>query len=201
MKNLIMIFVKNPIPGKVKTRLAQTLGNDKALKIYLYLLKYTREITKNLESDKVVFYSDFIEKQDLWDTQIFQKALQTGTSLGDRMYNAFVHAFDKGYQNVLIIGSDCLELNQAHLNDAFQALKKQEVVLGPAKDGGYYLLGMNKLQRKIFENKNWSTATVFKDTLHDLKTSQTPYYLLPALSDVDYEEDLKDFDWTKIDAD
>ena len=201
MKDLIMIFVKNPIPGKVKTRLAQTLGDEKALRVYLYLLKYTKEITTKLESDKVVFYSDFIEKSDEWDEQVFQKSLQSGASLGDRMYNAFANAFEMEYQKVLIIGSDCLELNYEHLKDAFQALEKHETVLGPAKDGGYYLLGMNKLRKDIFEHKNWSTATVFEETIQDLKTSRASYYLLPELSDVDYEEDLKDFDWTKIEED
>ena len=137
----------------------------------------------------------------MWDRQTFQKALQSGASLGDRMYHAFANAFEKEYQKVLIIGSDCLELNHEHLKDAFQSLDKHETVLGPAKDGGYYLLGMSKLRKNIFENKNWSTTTVFGDTVQDLKASQTSYYLLPELSDVDYEEDLKGFDWTKINED
>ena len=200
MKNLILIFVKNPIPGKVKTRLAQTIGDDKALKVYQYLLNYTRKITEKLQSDKIVFYSDFIAENDLWDSNYFQKQVQKGDTLGDRMYQAFDSAFANGYQKIIIIGSDCLELDTKHLEEAFQALDKQEIVLGPAKDGGYYLLGMNTLHKNIFTNKNWSTPTVFQDTIQDIKESQLSYYLLPELSDVDYEEDLKEFDWSKIEG-
>lgn len=189
-----MIFVKNPALGKVKTRLAQSIGDEKALQIYLYLLKFTHQITKNLTCDKAVFYSDFIEQHDLWENETYQKYLQSGSHLGERMYQAFEVSFRKGYEKILIIGSDCLELNPEIIQTGFQSLDNQDVVIGPAKDGGYYLLGMKTPLRFIFENKTWSSPTVFEDTIRDLTHHHISYATLPVLSDVDHEEDLDGID-------
>lgn len=189
-ENLLMIFIKNPILGKVKTRLANTMGGEKALKVYLKLLEHTHKIANQVQVDKVVFYSDYIDENDIWKKSQFQKLLQKGDNLGDKMSNAFVETFSMGYKRVVIIGSDCFEINEDIISDAFKILEETEIVLGPAKDGGYYLLGMKKHYTQIFENKTWSTESVLKDTLLDISNLKLTFKLLPTLSDIDEEKDL-----------
>lgn len=190
-KNLLIIFVKNPELGKVKTRLAKTTGNQKALEIYKELLLRTLIITKPLECDKAVFYSNYIDDYDIWDSKTYKKYVQEGKDLGEKMKNAFELMFSKGYENIIIIGSDCFQLTTDNLENSFANLAKRDVVIGPAQDGGYYLLGMKRLHSRLFENKEWSTENVFLDTLLDVEKENLSYFLSETLSDVDHEEDLK----------
>ena len=189
----IIIFIKNPVLGNVKTRLASSIGNVAALEIYRELLFHTKEITKGLNADKYVYYSDKIDEDDLWDDEIYFKEVQDGADLGARMSNAFSTMFNKGYKRIVIIGSDCYELNEEILKEAFIHLKKQEVTIGPAKDGGYYLLGMNKFIPGLFLNKSWSTSGVFNETIKDLNFLNIDYTILTLLSDVDDLEDLQNY--------
>lgn len=191
MKDVLLIFAKNPQYGKVKTRLAATIGDAYALFIYHELLKHTIAITKNLPVDKIVFYSEYIEEKDGWEKNIYQKKIQVGKGLGSKMKNAFKSSFTTGYEKIVIIGTDCFELDEKHILNAFEQLKKVDVVIGPAKDGGYYLLGMKKLYEAIFENVDWSTDKVLKQTLHICKQLNLSVFLLPELNDIDDEEDLK----------
>ncbi len=187
---LLMIFVKNPELGRVKTRLAKTIGNDMALVIYHHLLTHTCTVAQQVSADKAIHYSAFIDDLDEFKREEFQKYMQVGEDLGVRMKNAFKRGFDDGYQNVVIIGSDCYELTPTHIEEAIEALKTNEFVLGPAKDGGYYLLGMSCFNEELFLGKNWSTENVMLDTLIDIQRMEASYHLLPTLSDVDQEEDL-----------
>lgn len=154
--SLLMIFVKNPVLGKVKTRLAKVLGPEDALQIYKKLLVVTQKATGKLPVDKAVFYSDEIENNDGWDDQSFQKYAQQGSDLGKRMFNAFKLAFGKGYKNVVIIGSDSPGITSKIITKAFDALKTNQVVIGPSHDGGYYLLGKKQMMAVLFKNKRWS---------------------------------------------
>jgi rSAM/selenodomain-associated transferase 1 len=190
-KNAIIIFVRNPVLGKVKTRIAETAGEDAALYIYRQLLQHTHDVVKDIDADKYVFYSDYLQLGDLWEDEYFHKYLQAGNDLGDRMKHAFQRLFDKGYQNICIIGSDCYELSTAILKKAFTAIVEKNVVIGPAKDGGYYLLGMQQLYTPLFEIDGWSTATVLKNTLDIVDTLELSYQQLPMLQDIDTEEDWK----------
>ncbi len=108
------------------------------------------------------------------------------------MQNAFAESFKSGYEKVLIVGSDLYDLSPKHLEEAFDKLDANDVVMGPAKDGGYYLLGMKNLEPNIFENKNWGAATVQQDTLKDLKNKSV--FLLEALNDIDVYDDIKDYE-------
>jgi len=191
-KKALIIFTRNPELGKVKTRLAKSVGDESALEIYKFLLKHTVAITKNLNVDKYVFYSENIHREDIWDPEIFRKKLQTGTDLGEKMQNAFSELFEMGYEKVLIVGSDIFELGQSDIENAFEVLQTTETVIGPATDGGYYLLGMKELNATIFQNKNWGTSTVLEETLADLR--QKKYVLLEERNDVDYFEDIKEID-------
>ena len=188
-KNIVIVFVRNPELGKVKTRLAKTIGDENALKIYTILLKHTESILHKLSSDKVVYYSEEIQVNDLWDATRYQKKLQQGTDLGARMQNAFETAFKNSYEKVVIVGSDLFDLKPSHIEDAFSALENNEVVLGPSLDGGYYLLGMKKMHPTVFKNKEWGTDSVLESTLKNL--NQQNVKLLEALNDIDTFEDLE----------
>lgn len=188
--DLLIIFYRNPQLGKVKSRLAATLGEERALAIYIVLSSYTRLVTSAVNCDRVVYYSDYIDREDNWPNENFFKHLQKGDELGIKMRVAFESAFRQGYKRVCIIGTDCMELTTGILNDAFEILKRKDVVIGPAVDGGYYLLGMNRFIPELFSLKKWSTSTVCIDTIHDLERLQSTYKLLPMLSDIDTEADL-----------
>jgi uncharacterized protein len=192
MDNALIIFVKNIINGAVKTRLAATLGNDAAINIYKQLLQHTYSVAQNIDSDKIVFYADFIE-EDIWNKEAFRKEIQQGTDLGKRMENAFKNAFEKGHTKVIIIGTDCPGINKNILENAFEKLNNFEMVIGPATDGGYYLLGMKKLYSFLFQNMKWSTEAVLNDTINACNEHQLSYFFLPQLTDIDEEKDLINF--------
>jgi len=187
---LLIIFYRNPELGKVKTRLAATVGDAKALAIYYKLASHTRTIASEVDCDRVVYYSEYIDTEDAWPNKEYAKQLQLGNTLGERMRNAFAWAFSKGYQRVSIIGTDCFELNQSILNKSFNALTYCDAVIGPAHDGGYYLLGMTKLFTEVFENKIWSSSSVCSDTQDDFRKHQIKCEVLDTLTDVDDERDL-----------
>ncbi len=192
-KCALIIFIKNCELGKVKTRLARDVGNENALSIYKQLLGHTRNFTESLEVDKYVFYSDRIEVNDLWNENVFLKEMQQGNDLGEKMLNAFEALFKKGYQSVCIIGSDCYELNTDILKNAFGALSNYDSVLGPTDDGGYYLLGLNTLIKDVFISKQWSTDSVFSDTMKDLNKKGLSTFQLDKLSDIDTIHDLNKY--------
>ena len=190
-KKALIIFTRNPQLGKCKTRLAKTIGNEAALKIYTYLLHHTAQVSESVKADKYVFYSESINENDLWNTDIFRKKLQYGTDLGTRMENAFSELFGLGYEKVMLIGSDLLELNPQHIESAFEKLSQHEIVIGPSKDGGYYLLGMKVMHETLFKNKTWGTETVLSETLNDLQNWDIE--LLEELNDIDTFEDMKHY--------
>ncbi|WP_411274888.1 TIGR04282 family arsenosugar biosynthesis glycosyltransferase [Daejeonella sp.] len=187
----LILFVRSPVLGKVKTRLAATIGEKQALMIYELLLKHTHDITASLTCTKYVYYADEVSPVDLWDEGNFIKTVQKGNNLGVRMQNAFHAAFDGGHQRVVIIGSDCYELDSEMIIRAFNFLNHNDAVIGPAEDGGYYLLGLAKSFPAIFEGKIWSTHSVCADTIKDLESKSMSYKLLPTLNDVDEAADLE----------
>ena len=188
--NALIILVKPPELGKVKTRLAATLGNDKALTIYKRLLEYTQSITKDLEADLFVYYADKIIVDDIWSDGNYQKKVQKGADLGERMSTAFKEVFDLGYAKVTAIGSDCIELKKEIIEAGFQALKNNNCTIGPALDGGYYLIGLSDFDTSVFSNISWSTSEVFNQTKNNLSKLNWTYQSLKALSDLD---DIEDF--------
>ncbi len=191
-KDLLIIFYRNPKIGKVKTRLAATVGNQKALEIYMKLSLHTKTITEDLNLEKIVFYTDVIDLMDIWPNATFLKALQDGKELGEKMKNAFVAGFETGYTSICIIGTDCYELTAEIITQAFEALKSADAVIGPARDGGYYLLGMTNPHTGVFNNKNWSTETVLQETIQNFESLNLNYIKLQELTDVDTAEDLPD---------
>ena len=185
----VIVFVKNPELGKVKTRLATTVGDEKALEIYNKLLDYTRDVLIEVDdTKKYVFYSSFIDEDDGWQNDIFEKKLQMNGGLGEKITEALKNIFEICDQ-VVIIGSDCPQLTPSHIELAFDKLQKQNIAIGPSHDGGYYLLGMDRFYPEIFQDITWSTDTVFQETLQKAESSGLTSYILETLSDIDYEED------------
>jgi uncharacterized protein len=193
MQQALIIFIRNPELGKVKTRIGQVAGDALALQVYKNLLAHTQAITMHLQADKYVYYADAIHNLDIWANDTYFKAKQEGPDLGARMHQAFSTLFKKGYEKVCIIGSDCYELTAPIIESAFKELDTADMVIGPAKDGGYYLLGMKKEVREVFYEIDWSTDKVLEQTLLKLKDRYT-YALLPTLSDIDTIEDVPK-DW------
>lgn len=187
MQNALIIFARNPELGKVKTRLAAQIGAAPALAIYLKLLQHTRLIALQAACEKYVFTTEPLQ-DDFW--QGFNLKNQGSGDLGEKMMCAFEYLFNKGHQKAVIIGSDCPGLSTQHIENAFDALDSNDVVIGPAHDGGYYLLGMKKLHLPIFQNKRWSTTAVFDETVTTLKMLGLSFHLLEVLTDVDVAEDL-----------
>lgn len=189
-KTALIIFVKNPELGKAKTRLAATVGNENALIIYKKLLEHTANITKKIEADKFVFYSQFIANNDWFDEDKFIKKKQIAGDLGKKLICAFEEVSSLGYEKILVVGSDCYELQQNTVEDAIAALDEKDSCIGPAKDGGYYLLGIKNFDSSIFKNITWSTSTVLTETVAKIKLLNQSYALLETLQDVDTENEL-----------
>ncbi|MEM1123362.1 MAG: TIGR04282 family arsenosugar biosynthesis glycosyltransferase [Bacteroidota bacterium] len=193
-KNALIVFIKNPEIGKVKTRLAKTVGDEKALAVYKALMEHTRKIAEALSVNRRLFYSQFINESDNWSRKKFQKDLQIEADLGTKMATAF-HTVFKTNEKVVIIGSDCASLTPQIVRKAFKKLDEHDFVIGPAMDGGYYLLGMNQFAPEVFHNIEWSTEVVCSTTMEQIKDLNKSYFLLPELSDIDYEEDWLKYGW------
>lgn len=187
----LVVFVKNPELGKVKTRLAAQIGNEKALEIYLGLINHTHSVAVGWDAQVRVYYSDFIPEFDVWDIGFCTKHRQEGSNLGERLLNAVGETFEQDYDQVIVIGSDCPKLNVEHLKKAKEELMEVDVVMGPAKDGGYYLIGMKSLHPELFIGKSWSSPKLFDQTLDTMIAQKLSWYELPILTDIDTVEDLE----------
>lgn len=188
-QNIIVLF-KNPIEGKVKTRLGATIGDEKALMVYLELLQHTFQVARSVTGAQLhLFFSDFIDTRLQHIGSEDELYLQSKGSLGDKIKNAFETVHEPG-DKTIIIGSDCPGITPQLIQQAFVHLETFPLVLGPAEDGGYYLLGINELDHSLFEGISWSTDQVLKQTYQKAIQSGKSVKLLIALSDVDTEDDL-----------
>lgn len=191
--NLLMIFARNPVKGKVKTRLASSIGEEQALLVYERLLSQTAALIKLPDSDIQIHYTDFIPESDVFNGDHVSRKLQIQGDLGERMSYAFENGFIAGYEKILIIGTDCPEITLKDIILAFDKLTSNDIVIGPALDGGYYLLGLKKHFSKIFRNKKWSTSSVYSDTLMDAVASAKRVAVLDPKRDIDTIENLQEF--------
>lgn len=186
--NGLIVFIKNPQLGKVKTRIAKDLGDADALLIYMSLLEHTRKVVSNVDALKYLYYSNWIVENDKWPNEKFAKNLQEGNSLGERMAHAFAHTF-QNHNKVIIIGSDCIQLTSKIIDDAYRTLDNYDIVIGPAEDGGYYMLGMRTYSPQLFDNMTWSHDKVLQDTIDRAEQSKLTYNIAPTLSDIDHAAD------------
>lgn len=189
MKRALIVFQKNPEPGNVKTRLAKDIGNNKAAEIYIFLLAHTHQQVQQVDADVFVYFQGGINENYVVLPRYYL-AHQDEGDLGKKMEAAFVEVFNYGYQEVLIIGSDCYDLDHELIEKGFDALSDHDLVIGPAEDGGYYLLGMKKYNPFLFRNMPWSTSSVYELTSEEANSHGLRIYTLPTLRDVDTKEDL-----------
>ncbi len=192
--NLLIVFVKNIILGKVKTRLAKTIGDVGAFNIYYELFSITEKASQKVNVDRHIYFSDVIIPSK-WEGD--NKFVQEGEDLGIRMRNAFQNGFEEGYENVILIGSDLPNISKETIDTGFDALQNNDITFGPAEDGGYYLIGMSKMNTSIFENKPWSQSELLAVTLKQLKEQQQSVGFIKTLNDIDTFEDLIASDFYK----
>ena len=190
MNRALILFFKNPIKGQVKTRLAATTGEEKALRIYEYLLDRTRETALSTDAHRLVFYSNFVPKTDGWASTHFEKHLQQGEDLGQKMHHALALALQR-FEKAVLIGGDIPALCPEILENAFELLDQAPVVWGPAADGGYYLVGLREANPSLFELDAWSTSDVLQQSLKKCLHAGLEWRLLPELDDIDTEADWK----------
>ncbi|MEP3838043.1 MAG: TIGR04282 family arsenosugar biosynthesis glycosyltransferase [Algibacter sp.] len=186
-KELVIVFVKNIKLGKVKTRLAKTIGNQGAFDVYTELVGVTEKATQQLKADKRIYFSESIVEHQ-WNSQ--EKFVQEGADLGERMKNAFIEGFKDGYHRIVLIGSDLPDITAKHINKGLEALIQHDLVFGPAEDGGYYLVGLSKPHLFVFKNKPWSETHLLEETLYEIKEKQVTFTTLDTLNDIDNFEDL-----------
>ena len=192
--NSLIIFVRRPELGKVKTRIAKSVGARQALVIYNELLKHTREVVTKCDVQRHLFYTDDIIRDDDWSNTKFIKHRQASGDLGDKMSAAFEVCLRQSHK-VVIIGSDCATLQPAIIERAFAALDESDVVIGPTFDGGYYLLGLKEPREVLFKGIEWSTPVVFEQTIAAINHEGLSYTELPQLADIDHIEDWEKWGW------
>ena len=186
-KEVVLVFQRNEVLGKVKTRLAAGVGEEQAMEIYRYLLNKTYLALKEITVPVTTYFSEFIPENPIHSAE--NKQVQVGGDLGERMRNAFVAHLESGMEKVVLIGTDCPSLEGIHLVQAFEALEHSDLVLGPARDGGYYLIGMKRRADFLFEGITWSSELVLSQTLTLAAEQGLHSSLLPILEDIDSLED------------
>lgn len=187
--NTLLVFAKEPILGKVKTRVAAMSSPEFALRLYQRLLKDTLDVCRNIPADRMLFIDGFSTHKKHW-THGFKVFSQEGSDLGQKMTKAFTLAFKSGQKKVVIIGTDCPDIKEDHIELAFRQLCEHDVVIGPAKDGGYYLLGFKEMHQELFLDIPWSTSGVLSKTMKRINQMNLSFSILPVLSDVDELKDV-----------
>ena len=213
MDNTLIVFLKYPTPGQVKTRLAKDIGNERSCFIYKSLAEHVIKniIPKNQRTyDVRIFFTPADKANEIkaWLKPFLnimpgtsaQFISQEGNDLGKRMSTAFKKTLqsypcvneDKRFSShqAIIIGTDCPEIDAELIKNAFKVLKRKDVIIGPCKDGGYYLIGMTRYIPELFVDIDWSTSRVFDQTIEKIRKNNLSYGILKTLSDIDRIEDL-----------
>jgi len=189
-KSVLVIFVKYPEIGKVKTRLGNDIGNKNATLLYKAMLQDTIcNTSKSKNYDIALCYTPKNKRKNL-EKLLGIKAMhpQSAGNLGNKMRECFRH-FLKKYHNVVIVGSDVPTINASLIKKAFASLKNSHIVLGKSADGGYYLIGMKKVYN-IFSGIRWSTPNVFKHSIEKIKKYNLKCEIFPKMVDIDTAIDL-----------
>lgn len=193
----LLVFAKAPVEGRVKTRLIPSIGSVNAAHLQRLMIAHVVELSVMADLCPVELwcYPDSSHEffQELALRLPVSLYVQQGEDLGKKMFHAASHALQRA-SGVVIIGSDCLQFTPQHLQQAMESIKGQDrrVVLTPAQDGGYVLIGMNQVNRDLFENIEWGSARVLSQTRQALQQLGWPWEELPCLRDIDIAEDLRD---------
>ncbi len=194
-KKHLIIFTRYPQPGKTKTRLIPALGVEGAANLQRQMTEYTLSKVKKFQksagiSFEIRFAGGDLQLMQNWLGTELNYQLQGEGDLGKRMKNSFLSAFDKGAQEVIAIGIDCPGVNAQLLAEAFEKIRNCDLLLGPAVDGGYYLIGLNRAIEELFINIDWGTAKVLQQTMDIAQQLNLSVAYLQALADIDRPEDL-----------
>lgn len=200
-KRQLIVFVKAPEPGQCKTRLTPFLSEVEASEFYESLVISCFENLNNLLDIDIAIYAypdinhRFLQQlKSTYHTGIFS---QQGNNLGERMFNAIAQSLST-YSESILIGTDCPVLDSNYINLAFNALAQHDMVIGPAIDGGYVLIGANKIQQPLFKNIDWGTNTVLTQSLKNISLANYSVKILETLWDIDTPDDyIKYQDFTK----
>ena len=192
--NCIVMFVKSPTAGQVKTRLAAEIGDGAAVRLYRCFVEDSISTVETLDVGLRLYFhppetkSLFLQ----WLGEQHDYIPQTGDDLGERLKNAFTDAFEQGFSKVVAIGSDSPDLPVSFLREAFEELDSHDAVVGPSSDGGYYLIGfsVDSFAPEAFDGIAWSTSAVLGETRMKLKKHGLGVHLLPQWHDVDTCSDL-----------
>ena len=143
-----------------------------------------------IKHDKAVYYSDYVERWDFFDDEKYRKHIQEGRDLGQCMLNAFYDAFEAGHEKMVLVGSDIPDISKSIIEEAFKKLDDADVVVGPAEDGGYYLLGLKDAHASLFEGKTYSHDKVLEELLEEAEDAELKVARLKTLFDIDNKEDM-----------
>jgi len=190
MKNALLFFVKYPQPGKVKTRLAKSVGQEQAAAMYKALVEKNLAVIQTLRGTTCDCWIAFDPPEQeaplrAWLSDLPRYIAQQGDGLGERLNHGFREMFQLGYSRVAALGSDTLNLKAELIQNAFENLNHHDVILGPARDGGYYLIGMNRPHPELFEGITWSTAEVLPQTRRVIHRLNLKVHQLSPLDDLD----------------
>ncbi len=202
-QKLVILFTRYPVSGKCKTRLIPALGAEGAVRIHRQLVSHILQemdtfISSRNTTELAIYHdADSLQQMQDWLGSSYSYKRQQGDDLGQRMADALIHGINSTKSSVLI-GSDCPGINSSILDEGFEALKQNDIVLGPACDGGYYLIGVARnIQpaacKQIFEQIPWGTDKVLSTTLAQTQKLGLRHHLLSRLHDIDRPEDLKHF--------
>ncbi len=194
-KQHLIIFTRYPQPGKTKTRLIPTLGVQGAASLQRQMTEYTLSKVKKFQksagiSFEVRFAGGDLQLMQNWLGTEINYQLQGEGDLGKRMENSFLSAFNQGAQEVVIIGIDCPGINAEVLTEAFEKIQNNDLLIGPAVDGGYYLIGLRRAIAQLFTNIDWGTAQVLQQTVDIAQLLHLSVAYLRTLADIDRPEDL-----------
>lgn len=192
--DMLGIFVKEPIPGQVKTRLAVDVGTKQAAEIYRAFQLDTIARFRHLAGKRFLCYApDETSATNYFAEQggdEYKLWAQPNVSLGERMHQFFCHAFNQNAQRVVVIGSDSPTLPESLIEKAFEQLEESDVVIGPATDGGFYLIGQRTEAHSLFAGIEWSQPTVLSQMVQQIEQSRITLSLLSPWYDVDTQDDL-----------
>jgi rSAM/selenodomain-associated transferase 1 len=189
-KEQLIVFLKAPRPGRVKTRIAQTAGADRACAIYRELVETVLNNVSSIRQTQLrISPDDALSEVTPWLRGDWDAEPQGDGDLGVRLQSAFASAFAKGAERVVIVGSDCPDVKTRDIRAAWTELKSYDLVIGPAVDGGYWLIGLRAPQPDLFRDIAWSSDQVLAQTLQRAKSRGLRIQLLRILNDIDTEED------------
>ncbi len=188
MTNKLIVFLRRSVPGQVKSRLAVDLGAEEAFNVYKWLLRKTEEVISKVNCEKLLYFDSPNGPTEEFFND-YTSFNQHGNDLGQRMENALKENAGKK----VLIGSDCPELNESLIEEAFHGLEKYDIVLGPAEDGGVYLIGLSDFPNALFKDVDWGSHLVKDQIVRNASILNLRVMYLKQLSDLDRKEDLDKF--------